>query len=87
MYQILRVHAEHNGYVFPIFQAIMSGKTKHLYNAVYARLKELLPLTVEPETVMSDYEIALQKGLGEIFPTAQAVGCWFHFSQVSAKCC
>ena len=86
MYQLLRIYAEHMGYVFPIFQAVMSCKTKSLYDAVYARLKELLPSTVEPDLVMADYETALQSGLGEIFPTAQVLGCWFHFSQVRIKC-
>ena len=63
----------------------MSGKSRSLYDAVYARLKELVPVTVEPEMIMTDFEIALQEGLGEIFPSATIVGCWFHFSQVSLE--
>ena len=82
-YQVLRVYGEYNGYTFPIFQAVMSRKSRSLYNAVYAKLKELLPATVEPEMIMSDYETALQGGLSEVFPTARVVGCWFHYSQVS----
>ena len=83
MYQLLRVYSDYKGKTFPIFQAIMSGKSKSLYDVVYARLKELLPETVEPEMIMTDYEIALQGGLSDIFPSAQVLGCWFHFSQVS----
>ena len=87
MYQLLRVYVEHEGYVFIIFQAIMSCKTKHLYDAVYEKLREILPQTVQPDLIMSDYEVALQTGLGEVFPTAKVLGCWFHYSQVCMKCC
>ena len=31
---------------------------------------------------MSDYENALQGALADIFPEADILGCWFHFSQV-----
>ena len=56
-----------------------------MYDVVYARLKELIPVTVEPEMIMSDFEIALQEGLAQVFPSAQILGCWFHFSQVSIE--
>ena len=83
MYQNLRVYADYGGYTFPIFLAVMSGKTRSLYKVVYERLKELVPDTVEPDLILADYETALQEELGVVFPTAQVVGCWFHYSQVS----
>ena len=32
---------------------------------------------------MSDYEQALQGALANLFPEADVLGCWFHYSQVS----
>ena len=81
MYQLLRVYGDYKGKVFPIFQAIMSGKSRQLYDVVYARLRDVLPESVNPEMIMTDYEIALQGGLSQIFPNAEVVGCWFHYSQ------
>ena len=69
--------------VLPFFKAVMTGKSRALYDSVFHKIKEELPETVNPETVMTDYEVALQGALSEIFPEATIVGCWFHFSQVS----
>ena len=82
MYQILKVHVEYKNNVFTVFKAIMTNKTRSLYDGVYEKLKELLPDTVKPTTLISDYEKALQDGLQAIFPDAELHGCWFHFSQV-----
>ena len=60
----------------------MSHKTRALYDAVFLQVKAMLPDTVQPEYLLTDYETALQKGLGTIFPEATVLGCWFHFSQV-----
>lgn len=61
----------------------MTRKTRTAYDAVYSKLKELLPDTVEPELVVTDYEQGLQGAMAAIFPQARIVGCWFHYSQVS----
>ena len=83
MYQILKFHVEYLGHVVTVFKALMTGKTRSLYDGVYEKLKELLPDTVNPSLVMTDYENALQDGLQSIFPDAEVKGCWFHFAQVS----
>ena len=81
-YQILMVHAEYRGHTFVMVKAFMTHKSGTLYNAVFARVKQLLPDSVNPDYVLSDYETALQNGLAIIFPDSVIVGCWFHFSQV-----
>ena len=45
MYQILKFHVEYLGHVVTVFKALMTGKTRSLYNNVYKKLKELLPDT------------------------------------------
>ena len=81
-YQNLMLHAKYEGHVMPFFKVIMTGKSGALYRAVFEKIKEELPDSVNPETVMCDFEPALQNGLQEIFPEATVTGCWFHFSQV-----
>ena len=81
-YQNLWVHFKYQGHVLPFFLAIMTGKSGALYNAVFLKIKDELPDTVNPETIMCDFEPALQNGLSLIFPDAVVTGCWFHYSQV-----
>ena len=81
--KMLMPHAEFEGHVMPFIKVVMTGKSGALYKAVFKRIKEELPDSVNPETVMCDFEAALQNGLQEIFPDAIVTGCWFHFSQVS----
>ena len=82
MYRILMVHADYKGHTFVFVKAFMSHKTRALYDAVFLQVKAMLPDSVQPEYLLTDYETALQKGLGTIFPEATVLGCWFHFSQV-----
>ena len=43
LYQILKIHAEYKGQVVTVFKAIMTNKTRSLYDAVYQKFKDLLP--------------------------------------------
>ena len=45
MHQILKFHVEYLGHVVTVFKALMTGKTRSLYDNVYKKLKELLPDT------------------------------------------
>ena len=43
--------------------------------------KEIVP-ELRPQSVMTDFEAALQKAFLNIFPFADVKGCYFHYSQV-----
>ena len=73
-YQLLIIQFDYRGHVFPFFKVVMTAKSRCLYDMVYQKIIEILPVTVNPSFVMSDYEVALQKGLGEIFPDATVLG-------------
>ena len=82
LYQILIIMAMYKDHMFPVVKAIMTNKTRCLYDAVFSKVKSLLPEIVKPTLVICDYEPALMGGLSMVFPMAQIVGCWFHYSQV-----
>ena len=63
MYQILIILAIYKEHMFPVVKAIMTNKTRSLYDAVFTKVKALLPEKVEPTLVLSDYEPALMGGL------------------------
>ena len=80
--QILMFHAKFRGHVMPFFKAVMTNKSRPLYDSVFQMIKEVLPEEVVPDIVLTDFESALQGALSAIFPTASVRGCWFHYSQV-----
>ncbi|XP_034232470.1 uncharacterized protein LOC117640240 [Thrips palmi] len=62
----------------------MERRTRPAYQAVFQRLKLLSPF-FDPESVMSDYELALMGALRIEFPNADSDGCLFHFVVSSVK--
>lgn len=84
-YQLFTVFVPDAGYVFPVLFALMSRKTTQLYTAVFAKIRELVPL-FHPERVMADYEEASVSGFKNVYGNEfQVGGCWFHFSQAIMK--
>ena len=85
LYQILILLAMYKGHWYPVVKAIMTHKTRVLYDSVFAKFKSLLPDSVQPTLVITDYEPALMGGLSMIFPMSRIVGCWFHFTKAVFK--
>ena len=80
-YQILIILAMYKGHLLPVCKVLMTGKTRLIYDSAFKRVKELLPDSVNPTLIMSDYEKALMGSARATWPAAKVVGCWFHFSQ------
>ena len=81
LFQILNVLAMYKGHLLPICKVLMTGKTRKIYDAAFARVKELLPSSVNPTMVLSDFESALMGSASATWPAARVIGCWFHYSQ------
>ena len=61
---------------------LMSHKSKAAYEYAFRNLFLIcrnLDIKLNPEFIMCDFEAALRKGIIEIFPKAQIVGCYFHY--------
>ena len=72
-----------SGHYFPALYALMTRKTRELYNGVLSKIKELAP-EFQPEEVMTDYEQALASACTAIFgENATVVGCFFTTNKQS----
>ena len=78
--QLLVVFLGTNGRMLPAFYALMTSRTRRLYEAVFRRIA--LRLGQPVAKIMADWETALQGAAGAVWPEAQQSGCWFHFAQV-----
>ena len=64
----------------------MTSKTTSLYERVIERIQavvnEINLVPLEPQLMISDYEIAILTAVAARFPNSRARGCYFHQSQV-----
>ena len=64
----------------PLVFCIAKHKNEVTYNRMFSKLKEQ-NASLNPETIMIDFERAALNSLTQNFPTAQIYGCFFHFGQ------
>ena len=64
----------------------MTAKTAALYEEVIERIQavciESNRVRIDPELMISDYEMAILTAVASKFPNGRAKGCYFHLSQV-----
>ncbi|KAI8432594.1 hypothetical protein MSG28_013581 [Choristoneura fumiferana] len=82
-YQLLTLHTVSMGQHYHHVVALMENRRQHLYRAVLQKVWELAG-NLQPETVVSDYEPALQGALWEV-TDAPLQGCYCHFLQALVK--
>ena len=58
----------------------MTAKNEQLYTAVIAAVRDYIP-EFNPSIVMCDFEKASRNAFISLFPYANIVGCWFHFTK------
>ena len=80
-YQLYTIHALLNETVtIPLVFCIAKDKTELTYNQIFATLKEHNP-SLNPASIMIDFERAALNALTQNFPNAEIQGCFFHFGQ------
>ena len=68
----------------PVVYILMTGRTKSAYVTAFDVVKD--DLRTDEDVIrhfMTDYEIALQEAIREVWPDSRRSGCLFHFTQVS----
>ena len=65
---------------------INDKKKQGLYEAIIDHVNSWAEKTcgqkLNPEFIMSDFEIAILSAMSTRFPSSRVRGCWFHFCQV-----
>ncbi len=80
-YQAVHFFLEVQDTIFCFASVWLTGKSEALYKAAFQELRTLLPRDCNPSMLMTDYEIALQAALQDMFPGAELSACMFHFNQ------
>ena len=83
-YQIFTIHATYAGKHIPLVYCLLPNKRQETYERVFRIIQEKadqLGLNLMPQTVLSDFELAIMQALRTIFPAAVVKGCYFHFCQ------
>ena len=78
--QLYTIHGFYNGEVFPVVYALLSERTEHAYLQL---LQEILTLnaSLDPVSVVFDFELAAIRAFQNTFPMATITGCMFPFGQ------
>ena len=83
-YQIFTIHAFKSGKQFPLVYCLLPGKSR----SIYLKALELLILkarqlgyNINPNEILTDFEIAIIQAIQLIFPSTTVKGCYFHFTQ------
>ena len=79
-YQVFTIHALIDGSAYPFIYVLLSDKLEEIYLRVLRKLKEMQP-TLNPSSIMADYEKASQNACAIVFPGVQMSGCLFHLGQ------
>ncbi|CAN7938308.1 unnamed protein product [Ixodes hexagonus] len=79
-YQLYTVHCKVNGAVIPAVYVLMKSKTEAAYTKLLSVLKSKCA-AADPSTVLLDFEQAANNAFRRVFPSCQALGCFFHLRQ------
>lgn len=78
--QVFTIHALIDASAVPLVYVLVPDKCEESYIKIFRKLKELKP-TLNPASIMSDFEKASQNACSIIFPEARLFGCLFHLGQ------
>jgi len=82
--QLYTIHCVRNGSTFPCVFALLPNKAERTYDRLLENVKTLADergINLNPEEIMSDFEVGFMNAFKRKFPRAQQKGCFFHFSQ------
>lgn len=82
--QLYTVNALVDGACFPLVFVLMPGKSQFLYRSLFTELKQAAQaadLELNPEYIMSDFELAAINAARLEFPDAKIHACHFHLAQ------
>ena len=83
-YQVSTLHAFKCGQQFPLFYFLLPCKSHETYNTSFILLKKAAQsvcIDVDPQRVLTDFELALQQCVAICFSQAKRKRCLYHYTQ------
>ncbi|XP_063394302.1 uncharacterized protein LOC134679329 [Cydia fagiglandana] len=68
---------ENSTNIIPLVYAMLSSKTKHIYETLFHLIKSRIP-DWQPEKYKTDYEEAAMQAVTHVFPDIEFNGCYYH---------
>ena len=78
--QVFTIHALIDNKAVPLVYSFLCNKREETYCRLLRQLVTLRP-TLNPLSILSDFETATLNAISAIFPEAQMIGCSFHLAQ------
>ncbi|XP_044575625.1 uncharacterized protein LOC123259326 [Cotesia glomerata] len=69
----------------PLCWVLMTKKSTIAYKTALSYFKTELATHITPQTIMTDFEAALDNAIKSVFPEAVHTGCFFHFCQAITR--
>lgn len=79
-FQVFTIHSLVDTRCLPLVYVLLKNKLEDNYVRVFEILRELKP-TLNPQSVLSDYEKGIQNAVARVFINTEIVGCLFHLGQ------
>ncbi|XP_018497477.1 uncharacterized protein LOC108864276 [Galendromus occidentalis] len=82
--QLYSLHAFYRGQMVPLAFFLLPDKRKDTYRRMFVLLKNYaasIGRSFDPRSFRLDFETAVVRVIDEMFPSAEAKGCLFHFGQ------
>lgn len=78
--QLLTVFFVYKEHTIPAFHFLVTSKRRCIYDGIISKIMSKVP-NLNPSSIQSDFEPALQEAWSVNFKEANVQGCWFHFCQ------
>ena len=79
--QVYSIHADYLSRSHPLVIAVLPNKRRTTYDAFLTEVRNLANNVLQPDTVITDFEMAAIQAVGHIFPNESRTGCFFHLTK------
>lgn len=73
-----------DNHVVPLCHALMESRSAQAYQALFQFFRQLAP-NVDPEYVVTDFEVAQLQALRAVFPLTRHSGCLWHYARAVCR--
>ena len=75
------MHADYLNRSLPLVIGVLPNKRRTTYNAFLTGLQNVANNILQPDTIITDFEMAAIQAVGDVFPNASRTGCFFHLTK------